>query len=282
MKKFLFLIITTISLPILINAQISDNFTVTPNDVIFVQNGSFDEINIMGCSFTNEIGNPQLPIKIMSFVLPYNSTITAIDVNATQQKLNGNYYIFPTQLPRPLDGSEPPPFIEPNLEIYNSNIPYPSKTVEIINDGYTHGYHVVTLAIYPMEYHPEDREVYLRDISFTINYNSVFDSRLGIPFVRQSARRAELGKQFVQNMVKNVSDVENFKNHNAQIIDNSYSQDTVRGGTTSAIDILIPDYIIITNNELKPVFQQLADWKTKKGVPTFIKTVEEIEPNFEL
>jgi hypothetical protein len=44
--------------------------------------------------------------------------------------------------------------------------------------------------------------------------------------------------------------------------------------------VLVPDYIIITNNELKPVFQQLADWKTKKGTPAIIKTVEEIEPNY--
>jgi len=78
-------------------------------------------------------------------------------------------------------------------------------------------------------------------------------------------------------MVKNVSDVENFRNQSAQIIDNSFYQDTTRGGSTSAIDILVPDYIIITNNDLKSAFQVLADWKTKKGTPAIIKTIEEIE-----
>jgi hypothetical protein len=117
----------------------------------------------------------------MSFVLPYNSTVTNIQVNSiTEQKLSGNYYIFPVQSTRWLDGSEPPPFVEPNPEIYNSNNSYPNKVVEIINDGYTHGYHVVTVAIYPIEYYPANREVYLRNISFTINYAGSFDSNFGV------------------------------------------------------------------------------------------------------
>ena len=280
MKKIT-LAIVLIVLSIFLKAQISDNFTLIQNDIKVEQNGIYDELITVENTYTDEVGNPQLPVKIVSYVLPYNSTVTGIEVNSmTQEKLDGNYYIVPVQPPRALDWSEPPPFVEPNLEVYNSNLPYPSNTVEIINDGYTHGYHVVTIAIYPVKYYPADREIYLRDINFTINYNNVFDSKLSISFERQSAKRAELGKQFVQNMVKNISDVENFRNHNAQIISNSYYQDTVRGGSTSAIDILVPDYIIITNNELKPIFQQLADWKTKKGVLAIIKMVEEIEPNY--
>jgi hypothetical protein len=270
MKKLIILAIPLMGLLSFVKAQISDHFTLPQNDVTIQQNGGYDLISIVDCSYTDEIGNPQLPVKIVSYVLPYNSTVINIEINSmVQEKLNENYYIIPVQPPRALDWSEPPSFVEPNEAVYGSSVPYPNKTVEIVGDGYTYGYHVVTVAIYPVEYNPANREIYLRDISFTINYNSMFDSKLGIPFARQSARRAELGKQFVQNMVKNASDVENFRNHNAQIIDNSYYQDSIRGGTTSAIDILVPDYIIITNNDLKPVFQQFADWKTKKGVPAF-------------
>ncbi|MCL2168159.1 MAG: hypothetical protein FWH59_03405, partial [Lentimicrobiaceae bacterium] len=116
-------------------------WSVVGGQNFFKQNDGFDQILINECSFTEEIGNPQLPIKIISYVLPYNSTVTGIIVNSiSQEKLNGNYYIFPTQPPIPLDWSDPPPFVEPNLDIYNSNVPYPNKTVEIISDGYTHGY----------------------------------------------------------------------------------------------------------------------------------------------
>ena len=158
-----------ISLPAV--AQVSDSYVLTPNDITLYQNGEYDVIITAENTFTDEVGSPQLPVKIISYVLPYNSTVTGINVSVTQQKLEGNYYIYPAQPPRRLDGSEPPPFVEPNQEIYNSNNPYPNKTVEIINDGYTHGYHVVTVAIYPVVYYPIDREIYLRDISFTIKEN---------------------------------------------------------------------------------------------------------------
>ncbi|MCK4236947.1 MAG: VCBS repeat-containing protein, partial [Candidatus Krumholzibacteria bacterium] len=38
-------------------------------------------------------------------------------------------------------------------------------------------------------------------------------------------------------------------------------------------------YIIITNEEMAPVFQTLADWKTRKGVPAVVRTTEWIEQN---
>jgi len=166
MKKITILIIALMGLLVLANAQISDTFILTPNDLTILQNGIYDEIIITNeNSFTNEIGSPQLPIKIVSFVLPYNSTVLDIQVNSlTEQKLNGNYYIYPVQPTRWLNGSEPPPFVEPNPAVYGSLIKYPNKTIEIINDGYTHGYHVVTVAIYPVVYYPADREIYLRDI----------------------------------------------------------------------------------------------------------------------
>jgi hypothetical protein len=279
MKKTFTLVVILSGLTALLNAQVSDNYMLIPNDLTFNKNGEYDILLTESQSFTDEIGNPQLPIKIVSYVIPYNSTATGIQINAlTEQRLSGNYYVYPAQPPIPLNDKPAPTFVEPNPEIYNYNLPYPNKTVEIINDGYTHGYHVVTVAIYPVVYYPADREIYLRNISFTINYNGVFDTKFGIPFERQSQRGYELGKQFVQSMVKNVSDVDNCRNFNAQMVSNSNSQNRqndsvqLRGGSTSAIDVFVPDYIIITNNALKSTFQQLADWKTKKGVPAIIKT----------
>jgi len=124
MKKITILLIVLIGLFLWANAQISDTFIVTPNDVMFKQNEGYDEIRINECSLTGDVGNPQLPVKIISYVLPYNSTVTSIEINSVaQQKLSGNYYIYPAQPPRRLGGSESPPFVEPNPEIYGSSAP---------------------------------------------------------------------------------------------------------------------------------------------------------------
>ena len=46
--------------------------------------------------------------------------------------------------------------------------------------------------------------------------------------------------------------------------------------TLSNRTIIQYDYIIITNNNLKPTFLRLADWKSKKGIRTKVLTTEEI------
>ena len=263
-----------------IYAQVIDRFSLQQSNILFNNNGVYDEIYIENCSFTEDVGKPKIPVFTQMYVLPYGAEVIDIQVSATnkQQPIAGNFYIIPAQPPQKLDGSEPPPFVEPDLSVYSSSLPYPNKTVEIVDNGYIHGYHVVTVKIYPISYIPASGEIYLNNYDFTINY-TISNRSNSEKQALQSLRMAELTKQFVQSMVKNTSDVENCRNQNVQIVYNKGTQfvmDSTRGGSTSAIDTLVPDYIIITNNALKPTFQQLADWKIKKGVPAFIKT----EPNY--
>lgn len=283
---FKILVITLIGLPVLLKAQISERFTLTQNEIVFQKNAEFDELTTKDYSFTEEIGNPQLPTRIESFVVPFDAIVSGLQITSvTKQNIKGKFYIYPTQPPRPLDGSEPPAFVEPNPAVYNSSAPYPGKTAEIISDEYMHGYHIVTVKIYPVEYIPKNREIYLQDISFTINYtSSKIKSSSIIQPEKQSYKRAELAKKFIEGYVKNVSDVENFKNKDVKIINESSSlnrtestdEQIMQLKSTSAIEELVPDYIIITNEALKPIFQALADWKTRKGVPAIIKTLNKL------
>lgn len=40
------------------------------------------------------------------------------------------------------------------------------------------------------------------------------------------------------------------------------------------------EYVIVTSAALAPAFQQLADWKTRRGVPTIVRTVESIQATY--
>ena len=268
------------------HAQVHALCSLQAGNLVFQQTGDYVEISFEGCSYTTEIGNPQLPVIIETFVVPYNAVVAGINVTVTsKEQIPGNYFIYPAQPPRILDGSEPPPFVEPNPDVYNASTPYPDKTVELVNDGYLHGYHVVTVMIYPIEYTPVTGEIYLKSYSYTIHY-TLSNHQIDQP-AKQSAARAALTQQFIQSQVKNNSDVETFKNPNVQIIPYTHDlnrieieHDSTRSKPLTKTIELVPDYIIITNEELKPTFQTLANWKTKKGVSTIIKTVEEIEPNY--
>lgn len=112
-----------------INAQVSESFTFNQKELIFQKNADFDELTTKDYSFTEEIGNPQLPTRIESFVVPYDAIVSGISVTSvTKQKLKGEFYVYPTQ-------------------------------PKIISDEYMHGYHIVTVKIYPVEYIPKNSEV---------------------------------------------------------------------------------------------------------------------------
>ncbi len=292
MKHFFAYIVlgVLICLPYILTAQVSDRFALTQEEILFQRNTDFDELITSEYSFTEEVGNPQLPVHIESFVVPFEATVSDLQITSvSKQKIDGNFYIYPAQPPRILDGSESPAFVQPNASVYNSSSPYPGKVAEIISDNYTQGYHIVTVKLYPVEYIPQTREIYLQDISFNINYSISNRTSSIIQPEKQSYRRALLSRQFIEGYVKNVSDIEDFKDKKVKIINESdclnigegTREDIMQPRSTSAIDELIPDYIIITNEALKPTFQALANWKTKKGVPAIIKTIEEIEPNYQ-
>jgi hypothetical protein len=150
------LVTTTIWLPALLNAQINDNFTLLKNEIVFQKNAEFDELVTKDYSFTEEIGNPQLPVRLESFIVPFDAVVSGIQISSvTKQQIYGEFYIYPTQPRIILDGSDPPEFVQPNPGIYNSLEPYPGKMVEIVSDEFMHGYHVVTVKIYPIEYIPK-------------------------------------------------------------------------------------------------------------------------------
>ncbi len=70
----------------------------------------------------------------------------------------------------------------------------------------------------------------------------------------------------------------------AGAFDQAVADSTPFGGATPtefpSLDGPPVDYVIITSEELEDSFQELADWKTEKGVPAVIRTVEWIGENF--
>jgi hypothetical protein len=91
---FKILVINLIGLPVLLKAQVSENFTLSQNELIFQKNADFDELTLKDYSFTEEIGNPQLPIRIESFVIPYDAVVSGLQITSvTKQKTREILYL---------------------------------------------------------------------------------------------------------------------------------------------------------------------------------------------
>ena len=116
-------------------------------------------------------------------------------------------------------------------------------------------------------------------INITINYT--------IGQIEYQARITESRHKITQDYVKSLV-------QNPTIISNGYktaNQIVYTPATSTNSEKLtipwkpslygsVPEYIIITNNALKPTFETLARYKTQKGFPTLLVTVEQIYQNF--
>lgn len=266
-------------IPVIVSAQFKDSLSCSVNDFTFEKQEGFDKI-IYGDDYLHEAGKPQLPVVTRSFVIPNNRSVTDLQIRITREtKFDGSYFIYPAQPPRTVSQEEKFEFTGPD-STYQSLSVYPAEAAALVSDGLVQGYHVITICYYPLGYVPGKRELYLRDISVEWNYTADPAVYSDPPV---SYNRALLAKAFVKSMVSNPEEVELYGNH-LNVIPQRYNlngeQADPRLREVNVLKETVPDYVLITCDSLKSTFQRLADWKTKKGVPAVIKTVEEIERDY--
>ena len=294
MKTKIYFIILFLFWGISVQAQLRGQMQFTREMIKTDKVNGFDKI-IGGDGFSTENpGSPELPVLLKSYLIPADADGVTINVqHVSKQKAEGQYDIYPVQPPVPVDAMESISFIEPDPEIYESEAPFPGKAAEIICDEFYMGYRIVTVRLYPLEYLPKRKELYTCHIDFSIDYTLAKSPEKEAALVtqHQSLYRYELNKKSVRFRVENPEAVDNYDTKVQKVVQGktvihdfsavSNGRAGLRSQAVSVIDEQVPDYIIITDSTLKPSFQPLADWKTKKGIFTVIKTVEEIAPNYQ-
>ena len=287
--KIFFIVVLLFAVVHLIQAQIRGQIQFNKESIITVKDNGFDRIINNENSFIEDPGSPALPVLFKSYLIPVDADKVTVNVqNVSKQKIEGQYTIFPAQPPIPV-GNTDSKFVGPNSQIYESKKPYPDKQAEIISDEFYLGYRIITVHLYPVEYIPQTKELYVCSFSFSIDYSMPAKRANGNEFrmQTQSLYRYELNKKAVKFRVENPDAVDNYdtkvqriKQGKTVVYDFSASPNekggTLRSQSVSVLDEQTPDYIIITCDSLRSAFQPLADWKTKKGIFTVIKTTEDI------
>lgn len=152
---------------------------------------------------------------------------------------------------------------------------YPNIRAELVADYYEMGYHLVCIRSYPIEWNPINKQLKLYDISYSLNYTLSNEYETNNSSISQY--RANVIRDLIKAKVSNPQDIDkttilNSSNNNSTVslisVNEVMENDVINNQKT--------DYIIVTNKELEPEFKRLANWKTKKGVPTIIKCVEDI------
>ncbi|PKP59005.1 MAG: hypothetical protein CVT88_06395, partial [Candidatus Altiarchaeales archaeon HGW-Altiarchaeales-1] len=238
----------------------------------------YDVVTLPEADEFNIPGEPILQFKTAKILIPYGEHINSINVIAGDKLYLGkNFSIEHGQMSVPLSFKGTTGSTPPNQSIYNSAEEYPGKLYSQVSVQEMRGYKILILNLYPVHYIPKTGELY-----YYKNMSVLIDTQQILTLSSEPTSFRGLPKD--ENKVMGIVD-------NPQIIDtytgNSVGNITAIGSIPLQIS-LNPlesyDYVIITNNELKNAkgnytFQDLVEWKNRKGVKTTIVTVEEIMNN---
>ncbi len=213
----------------------------------FTVSDGYTKVRLRGCEINNIVGAPEIPTRALKIALPYGATDIGIQIIETEtQILVGEFLLSCAQPPQVLSMDEPPKIVLPDQDIYTSNRLYPDQAIEFRGTGRLDNHEICELIAYPIQYMPKLRKlIFNKSIKFRITY------REG---VRRAAHSLTLKK-----MIINPEDLLEYET------------------SLNADDIA---YLIVSNPPFDTVFQRLADWKTKKGIPAQVRTVDWILTNY--
>ncbi len=260
--KHLLCVITLIVLGVgLVNGAITETITFE-TEGNFSNADGFDVITIPGADLTAIPGHPQLPVITKHFLIPLDASVTNIEIIRTEEEvLPGSFNIFPVQKPSIVNSAvtsfDPEPWVAQNPEVYESNDPYPTRSIELGSQGNLSGYRILSLNFYPYQYIPAEKALKrIDEITFRINYRTVEP-------VLSVKRISEPSRSTLQRLVTSLCGVQ------------ALPYDPFRGASRDSTI----DYVIITPSTLASSFQPLCDWKTQKGIPAHIVTTDSIYAN---
>ncbi|MCK4595500.1 hypothetical protein KAT73_01865, partial [candidate division WOR-3 bacterium] len=219
----------------------------------------YDIVTLAGHGVTSDIGKPMLPQVTSLAVIPPSATVTKVEVESFEREdIPGEYFIFPVQPMEPISFRLNLPFAEPDEEIYSSSNPYPEVLVECSHVGSKAGYRIAGFLVYPVQYIPaEKRLLFYSRIDFKVYYEEG-----KYPIKTKTEKQSKVFGKMVEKMVINPEDVKKW---------------------TPPIGFTTPDnydYVIITIPEFSSTYQNLANWKTKKGVQAKVVTTDSIYSNY--
>ena len=159
-----------------------------------------------------------------------------------------------------------PTNILPSFNISNSSVSYPkrifpSEFVEFTGMNECDGYRILTFHVCPFEYDAAAKRLYLRT---HINLDIHLKPSLSVSSIRTGNRKAV--RNTIRQMVVNPEDMS--------------EQDLPETGNRSNNNLTLQtgfEYVIVTSNQFKSAFEELANWKSRKGIRSKVLTVDSID-----
>lgn len=258
--KRIFLLLLSGFIPLLSYAQSikTIELTFSEDDFVFEQTtGGYDiKSPKYFVVYKPDSLSPALPFVVVNVLLDFNKEYGGFSFSYKEFLCKEDIRINTNKISRPT--SFPASTSTSNGNVSYREAEYPNKTVQYTRTNLMGGYKYASFLVSPFRYNAASNKLFLKkSVSIVIQQNHSMNVSNPV--------RTSIGK-YIQEIVINPQDI----------------TDASKNVANSELDgITDYDYIIVTNNTLKPVFQKLARWKTMKGVRTKVLTTESIYNNYD-
>jgi|GEM_PF-710000 len=232
--------------------SVSTTVQYPPPDIQAI--GDYSRVTIPGAHNFNQPGTPNLPSAGVWLLLPPGEEAVGVTVSEEKwERLSGKYSVEPTNPPHIL--SDPSPLVQsaPDPAIYGSDVPYPALPVADLSTHFKRGWALATCLVYPVRWNPSTGIIeYLASARITLT--------------TEPSPRAVTAFNDLYRGTKEMRTEMNHRVANGDMI-----------GRYPARDADIPPAMLVVTVE--PFLSQAelyADWRAMRGMPTYIKTVNEI------
>ncbi len=241
-------------------------FDFDASDLVFEKVDGYDRVKMADARFPAEPGTPSLPVRFVQIAIPADLEVEQVEVVLSEhQQLPGTYKLYPAQRFYPVSSlptkEEEVEFVEPDPAVYSLSTEYPGETARVTNNGFLGSQHIAGVALYPLQYVPAEGTLILYTrIEFKLVFRSA--SHSPAPVNRRSRGTA----QFYSNLARSV------------VINPEVVQLEAEGPMSQDEEV---DYLIITDDSMVSIFQELADWKTKRGIATQVRRIAWVISNYD-
>ena len=237
----------------------SITFEITPDiyGLQFVNEDSYQRIVLDNCLSIGSQGEPDLPAVPIRIALPCGMKATGISLEScTYETLPGTWNIFPVT--PVLCGFELEPSIPiPDEDIYSSSSFFPENPLDICHSGILWGFPMASSWLRPVQWNPASGQV--RVLTSAVIAVELDNSGF-LPVKERTIWSENTARDIIRRMVINPEDV---FSSGASIV--------------SAEELEYGQYVIITVPEYLSPMQDLAEWKTVKGIPAAVYTTDWIQ-----
>ncbi|MCK4655797.1 MAG: hypothetical protein KAT85_02160, partial [candidate division Zixibacteria bacterium] len=211
----------------------------------------FHSLSMNGAPVTGAPGQPALPAKGASILLPYGTEIESIEVVASGEIMLGSGFVVePCGYPRKLsEESQEFRLLQPDSEIYESSDLFPASQYELVSIQNFRGFKIAVLKLHPVRFIGTRGELYFSE-NLTVRLNTVPSSQLSETF-----RGLPPDAEEVRTIVDNPDMIATYP------LDSQSPEDQF-------------NLLIVTRDYLVDAFTPLKEYHDSTGIKTQIHTTD--------